>query len=113
MANQSQIYVETPWERGTKVCINGLGHMTKMAATPIYGNRRTNGPVNAHLISGLLQNLDKMAEKTLTLITNNLSVYNINLIPVHRLQLMSKESIIVTFFHIKFKKPKVQNLTLP
>ena len=22
---------------GTKVCSNGLGHMTKMAATPIYG----------------------------------------------------------------------------
>ena len=34
-------------------------------------NQRTNGPVNAHLISGPIQNLDKMAEKTLTLITNN------------------------------------------
>ena len=30
-------YVEPPWEGGTKVCINGPGHMTKMAATPIYG----------------------------------------------------------------------------
>ena len=29
--------VEPPWEGGTKVCINGPGHMTKMAATPIYG----------------------------------------------------------------------------
>ena len=37
LANQSQIYVEPPWEGGTKVCINGPGHMTKMAATPIYG----------------------------------------------------------------------------
>ena len=27
------------------------GHMTKMAAMPIYDNQRTNGPVNAHLIS--------------------------------------------------------------
>ena len=23
--------------KSTKVCINGTGHMTKMAATPIYG----------------------------------------------------------------------------
>ena len=30
-------YVEPPWEGGTKVCINGLGHMTQMAATSIYG----------------------------------------------------------------------------
>ena len=25
------------WEGGTKVYINGSGHMTKMATTPIYG----------------------------------------------------------------------------
>ena len=25
------------WEGGKKVCINGPGHMTKMAAMPIYG----------------------------------------------------------------------------
>ena len=30
-------YVEPPWEGGTKVYINGPGHMTKMAAMPIYG----------------------------------------------------------------------------
>ena len=29
--------MEPPWEGGTKVYINGLGHMTKMAAMPIYG----------------------------------------------------------------------------
>ena len=29
-------------------------------------NQKTNGPVNAHLISEPIQNLDKMAEKTLT-----------------------------------------------
>ena len=28
--------MEPPWERGTKVYINGPGHMTKMAAMPIY-----------------------------------------------------------------------------
>ena len=28
---------EPPWEGGTKVYINGPGHMTKMAAMPIYG----------------------------------------------------------------------------
>ena len=29
--------METPYDVGTKVCSNGPGHMTKMAATPIYG----------------------------------------------------------------------------
>ena len=37
LAYQSQIYVEPPWVRGTKFCLQHLGHMTKMAATPIYG----------------------------------------------------------------------------
>ena len=27
-----KFYVEPPWEGGTKVCVNGPGHMTKMAA---------------------------------------------------------------------------------
>ena len=27
----------SPRDRGTKVCSNGPGHMTKMAAMPIYG----------------------------------------------------------------------------
>ena len=34
---KAKFYAEPPWEGGTKVCINGPGHMTKMAATPIYG----------------------------------------------------------------------------
>ena len=34
---KAKYYVEPPWEGGTKVCINDPGHMTKMAATPIYG----------------------------------------------------------------------------
>ena len=37
-----KIYVEPPWEGGTKVYINGLGHMTKMAAMPIYGENLKN-----------------------------------------------------------------------
>ena len=34
---KAKFYVGLPWEGGTKVCINGPGHMTKMAAMPIYG----------------------------------------------------------------------------
>ena len=44
--------MEPPWEGGKKVYINGPGHMTKMAATPIYGKifqkyffYRTNSPM--------------------------------------------------------------------
>ena len=29
--------MEAPEDAGTKICSNGPGHMTKMAATPIYG----------------------------------------------------------------------------
>ena len=29
--------METPYDAGTNACSNGPGHMTKMAATPIYG----------------------------------------------------------------------------
>ena len=29
--------METTYDAGTKVCSNGPGHITKMAATPIYG----------------------------------------------------------------------------
>ena len=36
---KAKFYVEPPWEGGTKVYINGPGHMTKMAATPIYGKK--------------------------------------------------------------------------
>ena len=34
---KAKFYVEPPWEGGTKVYINGPGHMTKVAARPIYG----------------------------------------------------------------------------
>ena len=33
---KAKLYVEPPLEGRTKVYINGLGHMTKMAAMPIY-----------------------------------------------------------------------------
>ena len=60
--------------------------------------QRTNGPVKANLISWPIQNLDKMDEKTLTLINNNSqsthSVYNINLIPGHRMQKCPKNKFL-------------------
>ena len=34
---KAKLYVEPPWVGGTKVCSRHLGHMTKMAAMPIYG----------------------------------------------------------------------------
>ena len=34
---KAKFYLEPPWEGGTKGYINGPGHMTKMAAMPIYG----------------------------------------------------------------------------
>ena len=48
---KAKFYVEPPWEGGTKVYIIDPGHMTKMAATPIYGKNpskiffRTGGPI--------------------------------------------------------------------
>ena len=35
-AIEHKFYVQTPWQGGKKVYINGPGHMTKMAAMPIY-----------------------------------------------------------------------------
>ena len=34
---KAKLYVEPPWEGGTKVYIYGPGHMTKMTTMPIYG----------------------------------------------------------------------------
>ena len=36
---KAKFYVEPPLEGGTKVYINGLGHMTKMAVMSIYGKK--------------------------------------------------------------------------
>ena len=35
--NEAKFHVDPPWGGGTKVCSNGPGHMTKMAAMPLYG----------------------------------------------------------------------------
>ena len=48
---EAKFYVEPPWVGGTIFCSRHLGHMTKMAATPIYGKNpskifsRTGGPI--------------------------------------------------------------------
>ena len=34
---KAKFYVEPPWVGGTIFCLQHLGHMPKMAATPIYG----------------------------------------------------------------------------
>ena len=39
---KAKFYTKPPWEEGTKVYINGPGHMTKVAAMPIYGKNLKN-----------------------------------------------------------------------
>ena len=34
---EAKFHMEPPWDGGKKVFSNGPGHMTKMAAMPIYG----------------------------------------------------------------------------
>ena len=34
---EAKFHVAPPWDGGTKVCSNGSGLMTSMAAMPIYG----------------------------------------------------------------------------
>ena len=38
----NSFYMETAKDVGTKVCSNGPGHVTKMAATPIYEKNNKN-----------------------------------------------------------------------
>ena len=35
-AIEAKFHEESPWDRGTKVCSSGTGHMAKMATIPIY-----------------------------------------------------------------------------
>ena len=49
---KAKFHIEPQWDGGTKVYSRGLSHMTKMAATPIYGKNlskifysRTRGPL--------------------------------------------------------------------
>ena len=53
---KAKFYVEPPWVGGTIFCSRHLGHMTKMAATTIYGKNhskiffsRTSGPISTKL----------------------------------------------------------------
>ena len=34
---EAKFHVKPPWDGKTKVCSNGVGHMTNMAALPMYG----------------------------------------------------------------------------
>ena len=36
---EAKFDIEPPWDGGPKVCSNDPGHMTKMAAMPIYGKK--------------------------------------------------------------------------
>ena len=54
---KAKFYVEPPWVGGTIFCSRHLGHMTKMAAMPIYGKNpskiffsRTGGPIFMKLV---------------------------------------------------------------
>ena len=53
---KAKFHMEPQWDGGTIVCSWGLGHMTKMATTPIYGKNpskiffsRTKRPLNLWL----------------------------------------------------------------
>ena len=53
---KAKFYMKHLWEGGTNVYINNLGHMTKMAAMPIYGKNPskiffsgTTGPISTKL----------------------------------------------------------------
>ena len=57
---RAKFFVEPPWVGGTKFCSRHLGHMTKMAATPIYGKNpskiffsRTGGPISRNLVCSI------------------------------------------------------------
>ena len=39
---EAKFQMTSPWDGGTKVCSNGPGHMTKVAAMPIYGKNLKN-----------------------------------------------------------------------
>ena len=37
--NKAKFHIEPHWDGGTKICSRSLGHMTKMAAMPVYGQK--------------------------------------------------------------------------
>ena len=52
---KAKFNVEPPWVGGMEFCLRHVGHMTKMAATPIYGKNPskifsgTGGPISTKL----------------------------------------------------------------
>ena len=44
---EAKFHVEPPWDGGTKVCSNGKGHMTKLAAMPNFFSPETARPIEA------------------------------------------------------------------
>ena len=34
---EAKFHLYPPWDEGTKVCSNNLGHMTNMTVMPVYG----------------------------------------------------------------------------
>ena len=53
---KAKFYVEPPWVWGTIFCSRHLGHMTKMAATPIYGKKSSPEPAgrfSRNLVCGI------------------------------------------------------------
>ena len=52
---KAKFHMESPWDRGTKVCSKGPGHMTKMAAMPIYGkNLKKSSSLEPNIQTNLL-----------------------------------------------------------
>ena len=57
---KAKFYVEPPWVGGTKICSRHLGHLTKMATTPLYGKNpskiffsRTPGRFSRNLVCSI------------------------------------------------------------
>ena len=38
---EAKFHMEPQWDGGMKVCSRGLGHMTKVAPTPMYGKNQS------------------------------------------------------------------------
>ena len=49
---KAKFYVEPPWVGGMKVCSQHLGHMTKMAAMPMYG-KNPSGRFSRNLVCSI------------------------------------------------------------
>ena len=51
---EAKFHVEPPWDGGMKICSNGPGHTTKMAAMPMYGkNLKKSSPEPKDLVCSI------------------------------------------------------------